>query len=571
PFFAGTYFPPVDRYGMRSFKSILQAVHNAYRDRREDIEQQNQSLRDHLQQIGQPQSHRAELTGELFAAMSQQLLEEYDRKHGGFTPKPKFPHAYFIEFCLRHYARHGENQRELLEAGLFSLRKMALGGLFDQIGGGFCRYSTDEQWMIPHFEKMLYDNGQLLPVYAWANQLQRDEDFARALTLTADWLMREMQSVEGGYFSAQDADSEGEEGRFYVWTPEEVAGVLSAQDYAIYAQVYGLDRSANFEGRWYPHTFQESAQVADNMGLSELQIRQSLETARQQLLPLRSQRIRPGTDDKVLTSWNALMIRGMLITARSLGRPQYADSAMRALDFIRSNMWQQGRLLASWKDGTANLNAYLDDYAYLLLAAIEALQARWDNALFEWCLELADSLIERFANEQGGGFYFTSHDHEKLIMRSQGFNDDAMPSGNAIAAQALYYLGYLSGETRYLDYAERTIDAVSMQIAQQPMAYAAMFNPVGIRLHSATIIILRGPQPELQQWRLELDQFYRPDVLCFDIDSELDVIAQLEDKQPLDGGVTAYVCQGMSCLPPVTRLAELKQLIEQNNGVPDQG
>ncbi len=451
PFFAGTYFPPVERYGMRSFKSILQAVHEAFQHRRTDIEQQNQSLREHLQQISRPQAHRAELTEEVFAAMTRQLLDEYDRKHGGFTPQPKFPHAYFSEFCLRQYQRFGAQQQELLDAGMCTLRKMAQGGLFDQIGGGFCRYSTDELWMIPHFEKMLYDNGQLMPVYVWANQLQPDADFKRAVSLTADWLIREMQSVEGGYFSAQDADSEGEEGRYYVWSPEEVAEVLSSEDYKIYSLAFGFDRSANFEGRWYPHRFNADAQLATNSGLSVSEIHQALERARQQLLEVRNRRVRPGTDDKVLTSWNALMIRGMLIAARALGRPRYADSAMSALEFIRRSMWQQGRLLASWKDGRANLNAYLDDYAYLLLAVLEALQTRWDGSLLRWCQALADSLIELFANEQGGGFYFTSHDHEQLIMRSQSFNDDAMPAGNAIAAQALYYLGFLSGETRYLD------------------------------------------------------------------------------------------------------------------------
>jgi uncharacterized protein len=562
PFFAGTYFPPQDRYGMQSFKSIIQAVNNAYKIKRNDIELQNQSLLEQLQHINQPSRHQAELSDNIFAAMSQQLLEQFDTDDGGFTPKPKFPHAYFVERCLRQFSLYGNEYSSLLDAGLYTAEKMAQGGLFDQIGGGFCRYSTDDQWMIPHFEKMLYDNGQLMPIYVWANQLRPNHYFERAISLTADWLMREMQSSAGGYYSSQDADSEGEEGKYYVWQVDEVKNLLPETEFEIFKKTYGLDRAPNFEGSWYPHIYRTHSQLSKKSALKEIEIIQSLEKSRHQLFEVRQQRIKPGTDDKVLTSWNALMIRGMLIAARILSRPDYAKSALRALDFVRKHMWRDGRLLATWKDGKAHLNAYLDDYAYLLLTCIEALQTKWDDDLYTWCVELADSLIDDFANKESGGFYFTRNDHENLILRSQTFNDDAMPSGNAIAAQALYYLGYLCAEPHYLDVAEKTISASSLQLAKQPIAYAAMLNAVDIHLHSATIVILRGEHNAMKVWQQIVNQYYLPDVLCFPVDEQAEVSELFQDKKPVNNQVSAYLCEGMTCREPVTDIDEFKLAIE---------
>lgn len=561
PFFAGTYFPPDDRYGLNSFRSILQAVHNAYQSKRHEIENQNLSLRQQLQQINQADKHQAELSDKLFATLAQTLQSNFDRDDGGFTPKPKFPHAYFIERCLRQYSLYGEDYSELFEAGLFTAEKMVQGGLFDQIGGGFCRYSTDEQWMIPHFEKMLYDNGQLMPVYVWANQMRPSHYFQRAICETADWLMREMQSPQGGYYSAQDADSEGEEGKYYVWTQEEVSAILSESDFDLFKKTYGLDRTANFEGKWYPHTYRNYTQLAAKTGHSEDRIIQSLQGARKQLLAVRDKRIKPGTDDKILSSWNALMIRAMLIASRVQSRPEYATSALRALNYIRQHMWVDGQLLATSKNGQSKLQAYLDDYAYLMLAIIEALQSQWDNGLFDWCQQLAHCLITQFYNPDSGGFYFTANDHETLILRSQSFNDDAMPSGNAIAAQALYYLGYLCADTQYLDHAENTVNAASMQIAKQPMAYAAMLNAVDIHLHSASIIILRGEQQELSEWQEIFNQSYLPDVLCFAINNEVKAPEFLQDKKPIGNQVCAYLCEGMTCREPVTDIDEFKEVI----------
>lgn len=561
PMFAGTYFPPDDRHGLRSFGYILQAVHEAWQAKRADIEQQGKALREHLQQISQPAPRSAELTDALFGSLRDQLLAEHDSRHGGFTPPPKFPHPAFIERCLRQYRRYGDDFLSLMEAGLSSALRMAEGGLFDQIGGGFCRYSTDAQWMIPHFEKMLYDNGQLMALYAWAWQHRPLPEFQRAVSLTADWLMREMQHPAGGYFSAQDADSEGQEGKFYVWHKQAVAELLGAQRFGLFARAYGMDRPANFEGAWYPHGYESIAEICRRDGLNEQAFRDELERARRQLFDVRERRVRPGTDDKILTSWNALMIRGMFIAARVFKRPEYADSARRALDFIHQALWRDGRLLASWKNGRAHLNAYLDDYAYLLMACIESLQVEWDNAVYAWSLELAACLERYYANERQGGFYFTSHDHEALIVRSQSFADDAMPAGNAVAAQAMYYLGFLAGESRWLDLAGRTLEASSVALARFALGHASMMNVLDIALHSATVIVLRGPLSGMRAWQALVDESYLPDVLCFAIDSRIEPPPTLRDKLAPDQGVCAYICEGTRCLPPLSELNQLQEYL----------
>lgn len=562
PFFAGTYFPPADRYGLRSFRSILSAISEAYVSKRSEISQQNDIIRNELQKLNTSPVQQAELTEAVHQGFAQQLLSEFDARHGGFTPKPKFPHASFIERCLRLHHFYGEPYKKLLDAGLFTATKMVQGGLFDQIGGGFCRYSTDEQWMIPHFEKMLYDNGQLMPIYAWANQRYPSDYLERAITLTADWLMREMQSPEGGYYSAQDADSEGIEGKYYTWQSEQIDKLLSEREAKLFKQTYGLDQRANFEGAWYPHLYNDTNTLSKKTGMDESEVLAILEQARLKLLNHRNTRIKPGTDDKILTSWNALMIRGMLIAGRTRNKPEYIESALLALEFINHNLWRKGRLLATWKDGEARLNAYLDDYAYLLLAIIEALQTQWNNHWLEWARQIADNLIEHFACPDGG-FYFTSDDHENLILRSKTFHDDAMPSGNAIATQALYYLGYLCAETTYIDQAEQSIKASSMNLAKQPISHAALLNAVDIRLRGATLIILRGNRKKMKPWQQAAHHHYLPDVLCFAIDEEITPASCLSDKKPVENEIRAYICEGMSCQEPITGLPAFEQRIKQ--------
>ncbi len=565
PFFAGTYFPPQRHHGLRSFKEILTALHHAFADRQGDIQQQNTLVREQLQSLQSSPSEIVALDEKAMALFSQQLMEQYDTRHGGFTPKPKFPHPFTVERTFRQWFIYGEEQWPLLQAGLNTARQMAKGGLFDHIGGGFYRYSTDELWMIPHFEKMLYDNGQLLALYAWAYQIEPDYYFDCAIRQTAEWTLQEMQSAEGGYYSAQDADSEGEEGKYYTWTPKQVSSVLNEDEAFLFEQSFGLNRRSNFEDTWHLHTFMDIGQLAEKYQHPRSDIQGIIDRSKQRLYRQRSQRIRPATDTKILVSWNALMIRGMYLSARVLNEPRYELSADKALYFIKQSLWSNGRLVATYKDQKAYLNAYLDDYAYLLMAIIEALQNHWDNELYNWSHEIAQSLIHLFEDPNDGGFYFTSHDHEQLILRHKSYNDDAMPSGNGIAAAALQYLGLLSGQTGLLNSVEKSLCATAHRFMQYPVMYCSMLNVLDAYFHSATIIILRGGADQMKAWQALVFKKYLPDLLCFAIDRAIELPIEMGDKEPLDDIVCAYICEGISCQPPITELDEFRHYLDHKS------
>jgi uncharacterized protein YyaL (SSP411 family) len=433
-----------------------------------------------------------------------------------------------------------------------TLKRMGEGGLYDQLGGGFCRYSVDGHWMIPHFEKMLYDNGSLLAVYAEAAVATGDAFYGRYASETAEWVMRDMQSPEGGYYSSLDADSEGHEGKFYVWTPDEVRAALTPDEYRVFAARFGLDRPANFEGKWHLHTYRLLEQVAREFGLELTRATELLDSGRAKLLAIRNRRVWPGRDEKILTSWNALTIRGMAVAARALGRPDLAESATRSLDFIRKTLWRDGRLLATYKDGRAHLNAYLDDYVYLADAILELQQVRFrvDELLF--ARELLDVVLEHFEDRKEGGFFFTSDDHEALIHRTKSFSEDAIPAGNGIAAFVLLRMGHLLGETRYLASAERTLRAGWLVIQKYPHAHVSLLNALEEVLQPPKIVILRGDSSAMDSWQRDLWKAYDPHRFVIAIPSDAaNLPPALADKTPRDG-VTAYVCKASVCSPPIT-------------------
>ncbi|MCB1774458.1 MAG: thioredoxin domain-containing protein, partial [Gammaproteobacteria bacterium] len=382
PFFAGTYFPPQPRHGLPAFVDVLRQIAQAYRERRPDIEQQNASVRAALVRVDQPPPADTASSRPVDDALAQ-LAEQFDTAHGGFGGAPKFPHPGTLRFLLREGTRRRAD--DVRHMALHTLERMAAGGVNDHLGGGFCRYSVDDRWVIPHFEKMLYDNGQLLGLYAeaWVADDRRPV-FKHVCERTAEWIMREMQADSGGYFASLDADSEGEEGRFYVWQADEVRQLLDADEFAVFAPRFGLDRTANFEGRWHLHTFRDTEQIAQTAGIAAGDVRRRLSSARHKLFAARELRVRPGRDEKILTSWNALTIKGMAKAGRLLQVPEWIDSAARAMAFLRRFHWRDGRLLASSRDGHAHLAAYLDDHAYLVDAALELLQARWDSDLLDF-------------------------------------------------------------------------------------------------------------------------------------------------------------------------------------------
>jgi len=558
PFFAGTYFPPSPRHGLPSFRDLLQRIADYLDSHAGEIAQQNHSMLEALQSLEQGRQAGA-LAAHPLDSARQVLEQNFEAGAGGFGAAPKFPHPTSIERLLRHWARSrdaGNEDRRARHMAVYTLEHMAHGGIYDQLGGGFCRYSVDAHWMIPHFEKMLYDNGALLALYAEAGAATGNALFERICHETAGWVMREMQAPEGGYYSSLDADSEGEEGRFYVWTPQEARAVLDEQSYAVFARRYGLDQAANFEGRWHLYVRHDTRALAEHFGMTQEAVRSLIDGARAKLLAVRAQRVRPGRDDKVLTAWNGLMIRGMAIAARHLQQPEWAASATRALDFIRTTLWRDTRLLATCKDGKAHLNAYLDDHVYLIDAILELLQVRWRDGDLEFAVALAERVLAHFSAPDGG-FFFTSDDHEALIQRPRPAHDDAMPAGNGIAAKVFGRLGHLLGEARYLAAAEATLKGLWSGIETAPHGHTSLLVALEESLSPGQTVVIRGNAGDLADWQREVALPYAPARLTLAIpDSAGTLPGALAARAP-QAGTVAYVCTGTACSAPVTRLAEL--------------
>ena len=559
PFFGGTYFPKEPRYGLPGFVDLMRRVRAFHDERRESVAAQNGELVAALART-QPRggAHPSEFSDAPLAEAFAFLGSIHDGERGGFGKAPKFPHPDMIETCLRHWARTGE--AKALGMATATLTRMAEGGVFDQLGGGFARYSTDDDWAIPHFEKMLYDNGPLLRLYADAWAVTGEPLFARTVEETAAWVMREMQSAEGGYFSALDADSEGEEGRFYVWTREGVEAALSPEERAVAIPHYGFDRPPNFEGRaWNPVVARPLAGIAAELGMSGEVAAALLASARAKLLAERGRRVRPGRDDKVLTAWNALMISGMARAARVFGRADWLASARRALDFLHAAMWDGERLLAARRGDLPPVAGYLDDHAFLLAALLEMAQADFRPADIEWAEALGDALLESFHDDAGGGFFFTAHGHERLIHRPKPGHDNATPSGNGVAAWALNRLSYLSGETRFRNAAEGTIALFWPALERSPAGFGSLLAAVEETIRPPTTVIVNGPEASLAPWREALRHEYLPSALVLFTGSAAGVPPPL--AKPAGPAVNAWVCQGVTCLAPVGEPGRLRETL----------
>ena len=575
PFFGGTYFPKAPRYGLPGFAELLPRVAQFYRSERAQIARQGEAIVGGFERMQPANSaHHSEFSSAPADLALENLAASYDARFGGFGAAPKFPRPTDLELCLRHHAASGAGETDATHKGdplamaVYTLGRMAVGGIYDQLGGGFCRYSVDAYWLIPHFEKMLYDNGPLLARYSDAWALTRDPLFAEVVEETAAWTMREMQSPQGGYYSSLDADSEREEGKFYVWTPQQVRALLSDEEYAVCAPFYGLDQAANFEGgQWHLHVARGLDEIARSVGQPVSECGALLVSSRAKLFTARERRIRPGRDEKILTSWNALMIAGMARAARVFGRPEWLASARAALDFIRATLWREeegparARLLATCKDGRAHLNAYLDDYAFLLAALIELMQTEYDSRDLAFAGDLAEVLLEQFYDPATGGFFFTSHDHEKLIHRPKSGYDGATPSGNGAAALALQRLGHITGESRYLDAAERTLQLFYPMLAQHPDGCTGLLLALEEAIEPPRVVVLRGPPEQMRQWRRTLDRAYLPTTVILALAPGVADLPPLLAKPVVPGTVNAWVCKGVTCLPPVEKLELLLDLL----------
>jgi uncharacterized protein YyaL (SSP411 family) len=563
PFFAGTYFPPESRHGLPAFTSLLEQIETAYREKGDGIRQQNRSLIEALSRLTLPSS--ADIPdSEPLQGARRQLADSFDSTNGGFGQAPKFPHTTDLALLLRNYAAtraRGERDEQVLHMAVFTLERMIRGGLTDQLGGGFCRYSVDGEWMIPHFEKMLYDNGPLLTLCCDAWQITGDPLFRDAAVATADWVVREMQSPQGGYYSTLDADSEGVEGRFYVWDRNEVQRLLTAEEYAPFAAVYGLDRAPNFEGRWHLHGYRKSSDVAKDLDLSEARVANLLDAAKARLFVEREGRVRPGRDEKVLTAWNGLMIKGMARAAQILGRADYLESAQRALEFVRSTLWRDGRLLATYKDGKAHLNAYLDDYAYLIDALMELLQSHWRLEDLDMALDLAEVLLARFADAEEGGFFFTSSDHERLIHRPKPLSDESLPSGNGVAAHTLQRLGHLVGEPRYLEAARGTLALAAEPMSRVPYAHPSLLAALEEHISPPEILVIRGDRDDLDRWAETARRAYSPRRLVLSIPAGQNGLPETLAAMRPGAKTRVYRCVGTQCEPPIDDLRELERVL----------
>jgi uncharacterized protein len=563
PFFGGTYFPKEARYGMPAFSELLQRVAQYYREHGAEIAAQNAQLQQAFAAMSvAPAAADLAFDEEPLRTGRAALERSFDDSAGGFTRAPKFPHAGSIERCMRQWhATSSATQPDLkaLYMATLTLTRMAEGGIYDQLAGGFSRYSVDAFWMIPHFEKMLYDNGSLLCDYARAALATGDPLYARIARETAQWMLRDMRSAEGSFYSSLDADSEHHEGRFYVWSPLEVQSLLTEPEYAIFSRRFGLNRPANFEGAWHLHAFESIDNIAASQAQSLQEVETLIDSARAKLLKVRVLRVWPARDEKILTAWNALAIKGLAIAARVLKRRDFADAASSAVDFIHRHLWRDGRLLATYKDGRAHLPAYLDDYAFLLDALLELLQTRWRSSDLEFARQLVEVLLTQFQDPEQGGFFFTAKDHEALIHRSKTFGDDSVPSGNAIAASALTRLGFLLGETRYLDAAQRTLRAAWNHLEQYPQAHMSYLNALEDFLSPMQILIIRGEAETIQQWAGKLDALYAPLRMMFAIpDDAADLPETLAAKRPQPVPV-AYLCRGMTCSAPMNDLQEVSR------------
>ena len=565
PFFSGTYFPRQPRYGLPGFADLLRRLGEAFAEQHESIDKQGKQLAQALGALNAPVADEKAEKPDLAAlaeAARKQLGEAYDATAGGFGSAPKFPMPAALERLLRHWASGGKQDREALNVVTATLTQMARGGVYDHLGGGFFRYATDREWRIPHFEKMLHDNGALLGLYADVLALGRDALFDGVVRETAGWLMREMQAPAGGYCTAQAADSEGEEGKFYLWRRAEAKRLLADDEHLVAETLYGLDKPANFAGRWHLHRRDAWRAVVERLYLTPEDAARHLESAKAKLLAARQDREPPAKDDKVLSSWNGLAIAGMASAGTRLGEPGWIASATQAADFLRTELVADGRLHASWRDGVRGHVGFLDNHANVLHGLLALLAARWRDEDWALALFLGDELVNRFQDEKAGGFYFTPHDAPALIHRPKPTLDDAPLPGNAAAIRALAALGHLAGEPRWLEASERAARWAMPLAERHPASHCAVLTAVEEVSEPPELVIVRGPAEAAKPWMEVAQSGYRPDRAAYLIPYDARQIPRYLPRLVAAGvreQVSAYLCQGASCSKPITELAAFRE------------
>lgn len=562
PFYGGTYYPPVDRYNMPGFPRVLLGVADAYRSQPDEITKTTVSMLGELRRMGRANESNETASVELLDKATRDLADNYDERYGGFGGAPKFPAPMNLEFLLRSYQRTGE--RSALEMVEHTCRKMAEGGMYDQLGGGFHRYSTDAKWLVPHFEKMLYDNALLSRLYLHVYQVTKDEFYRRIAEETLDYVVREMTDERGGFYSTQDADSEGHEGKFFVWTREEIIEILGPEDGALFCAYYDVTDGGNFEGQNILHVERTVEDVARAGKVSVAVLNEALKRGRRELFSIRERRIKPQRDEKILTAWNGLMLAGFAEAAAILNRADYQEVAQRNAQFVLDSLRRAPLLLRTYKDGQAKLNAYLEDYAFFadgLLALYEATgELRW----LREAIALTDVMNEEFWDEQEGGYFYTGRSHEELIIRSKDFHDNATPSGNSVAAEVLLRLAVLTGKEDYSRKAVVLFRLLHAPMSRYPSAFGRLLAALDFYLTPAQEIVIIGPRKDSRTEELlrEVWNDYLPNKVVVQADAEtadeaLEFVPLLRDRSMVGGLATAYVCENYTCRTPVTTAAEL--------------
>jgi uncharacterized protein len=564
PFYGGTYFPPTDRYGMPSFKKLIAALADAWQNRRDEIVSNAGQITTGIQESMQLEVPTGLLTDELLRRSASSLERVFDAHFGGFGRAPKFPHPMELRLLLRIAKRLKDDNA--LGMAVTTLDHMARGGMYDQLGGGFHRYSTDERWLAPHFEKMLYDNALLSLAYIEAYQVTKDEFYRDTVEDTLAYVLREMTSAEGGFFSTQDADSEGEEGKFFVWTVQEVEAILGPDDAKLFCSIYDVSGPGNWEEHNILHLARNLEVEAKMLSLPVDVLKARLKVCRQKLFDVRSKRIWPGRDEKILTSWNALMIASFAKVAQVLEKPEYVTAATRAADFLLTTMRRpDGRLYrTTFARSAPKLNAYHDDYAYFIDALVTLYETTFEPRWIEAAKSLTKVMIEQFWDETDGGFYYTGKDHESLIARNKDPHDNATPSGNSMAVCALLRLAKLTGDADLMDKAMRTLHRFSGLMAKSPMAAGQMLVALDFQLGPVKEIVVVGKptNPEVIDVLRQLRQPFRPhQVVAWKADAADGVLPLLGDRNAL-GDVTTYVCENFTCQAPIVGAKALRDSLE---------
>ena len=552
PFFAGTYFPNTERHGLPSFKDILIRVNDFYIDQKRDIELQNIQIKNIFNNLNKSKESKNIINDDLMEKVKNELLASMDKVHGGFGSAPKFPHINNLEFLVKTLKKQ---DKDVLDAINLTLSRMCCSGIFDHLKGGFFRYSVDELWMIPHFEKMLYDNGPMISILANAFKKTGNKMYLNKLSQTCGWLLAEMQSNDGGYYSTIDADSEGIEGKFYVWSDDDLKNILNKEEIDVFKKMFVVYDRPNFDGKYHLHvTKTNESYYLENIDIADKICKK--------LLQKRDERIRPGTDKKVLVSWNALVIEGMINAYKVTENKDYLISARKSFDFIKNNMWQDGKLYACYHD-KACFNAYLDDYAFLSRACLEILKIEWDNSYFDFLIKITDVLINDFQDKENGGFYFTSDNHEELIYRPKSYMDESLPSGNSIAIGALMELYELTGLTKYIEAVENAINSAHDSLNRSNSSHSSLLLVAPRTDSSKRLIIIRCEESNLNDNQNLINKLDTLNDNIYFITNNITLkVDGLSDKKP-QGNFTAYICQNNICLEPISSIEKLIEFMKK--------